>query len=75
MATCDRCENKIPGETLEPCPVCKHWIEKLEIANGKNIIHDEDLVDCMAKLIAENSQLRRELEKYKPTEKEPSDES
>lgn len=57
---CDRCENKIPGEPLEPCPVCKHWIEKM--ANCYN----EDLADCISELVAENSQLRIALGKTKP---------
>lgn len=70
---CERCENKIPGEQLEPCAVCKHWIEKMAGAG------EEDLADCVAKLVAENSRLRIALGKIKPdsaeTEKEPSDES
>lgn len=69
MATCDRCENRLPGEQLEPCAVCKHWIEKMAGAG------EEDLADCVAILVAENSQLRIALNKDKPTEKEPSNES
>ena len=58
---CDACEQRYGQAPLEPCAVCKSWMDKLAIGKKE--------AEVIAKLVAENKDLNVKLEHLAKKEK------